>query len=488
MAGRETMREDETTLAEALEGAGYRTGIFGKWHLGQHYPYVPHAQGFDEFVGFRTSHWNNYFDSDLERNGEPVKMKGYIADALTDEAIRFMVSSGSQPFFVYLPYNLPHLPFQLPERYYKMYEGADIPDRTKAAYGMCTNLDDNIGRLLTRMDELGIADDTIFIFLTDNGPNGQRFNSGLRGRKSSVYEGGVRVPFFIRWPGRFEGGWEVDRIAAHIDIYPTILSLCGVRRPEGLPIDGVDISPLLEGAAEDWPDRMLFTHRERRTDPMAMYPGVVRTQCYNLVNGKELYDIENDPGEQNDVAEQHPEIVAELRTAYEAWFRDVSTERKIGPRPIPVGYWEENPVRLPAPQSCLHGNAKFHQRTGWAHDWITNWKGLEDSVHWDINVVHSGSYEVAVQYLCPEADVGSRIRVSAAGRIAEATISEATSMAPKPRRDAIPRRVAPEMNWGALVLGTVRLDAGETKLIVNALSKPGDTVMDLKAVVLRRLE
>jgi len=488
-AGRETMWPGEVTLGEAFQAAGYSTALFGKWHLGEHYPYVPHGQGFDEFIGFRTGHWTEYFNPKLERNGEPIRREGYIADVLTDESISFLEQHRRDRFFLYIPYNTPHSPFQVPDRYYNLYEGLGLDARTRSAYAMVTNIDDNVGRILDKLDELELARSTIVIFLTDNGPNGDRFNGGLRGRKGDVYEGGVRVPFFIRWPEGFEGGRKIERIAAHIDVYPTLLELCGVERPEGPSIDGVSLAGLLRGEAEGLPeDRMLFTHRERRSDPWAPYPGAVRTQRFNLINGEELYDVAAEPGEQTDVASEHPEAVERLRKAYKEWFAGVSDDRPHKRLPIPVGYPQENPVTLPAPQARLEGAVEFATGPGWAHDWIHNWTDLDSRVWWDLDVAAAGRYEAVLRYLCPEKDAGAKVKLTVAGESAEGVIREPTPMTPFDHPDRAPRIEAPEMSWGELNLGSLRLPEGRTRAVVEALTLPGEAAMELKALVLRRLE
>lgn len=484
--GRETMRTQETTIAEALRAAGYSTALIGKWHLGEHYPYVPHAQGFQEFIGFRTGHWNNYFDSLLERNGKPYPTSGYISDALTDEAIRFVERNRRAPFFLYLAYNAPHAPFQVPEQYFERYRAMNLPPETAAVYGMVSNIDDNVGRLLKRLDDLGLAQDTIVIFLTDNGPNGQRYNAGLRGRKGSVYEGGVRVPFFLRWPRGIPRPGRVEQIAAHIDVFPTLLELCGVPPPRGLPLDGVSLVPLLLGQASQWPDRMLFFHAERRPDPSAIFPGAVRTQRFNLINGEELYDLSNDPGEQRNVIAEHPELARRLRSAYEKWFAEVSRECGFRRPRIPVGYREENPVTLPAPQAWLHGRLRFYEGNGWAHDWISQWTDERDWVHWELEVVNAGRYRVSLRYLCPESDLGGRVRIEAGGSSVEALITRATPMQPVPTREVVPRTEAPVMQWATLEMGELVLPKGPVDLAVRALRKPGRTLMELKEVVLYR--
>src|SRR5262245_53285222 len=249
---KEAMRPEEVTLAEALRAAGYRTGCFGKWHNGEQYPYTPGGQGFDEFFGFHNGHWNNYFDAELLRGTKFEKTRGYITDVLTDEALRFLDKNRSNPFFCYVAYTAPHSPFQVPDKYFNTYKKKGLDDTLACVYGMCANIDDNVGRLLSKLDQLKLRDNTIVLFLTDNGANTDRYNAGMRGRKGSVHEGGSRVPLFVQWPGHLKAR-VVQEIAAHIDLYPTLLDLCGVTAPKGPPVDGVSLRPLLEGKSAKWP-------------------------------------------------------------------------------------------------------------------------------------------------------------------------------------------------------------------------------------------
>ncbi|MBY0374318.1 MAG: arylsulfatase, partial [Bryobacteraceae bacterium] len=322
-AGRETMSTSEVTLGNAFQSAGYRTALVGKWHLGEHYPHVPHARGFDQFTGFRTGHWNRYFDPPLERNGQPFRTKGYIADILTDQAIAFLDQKSPDPFFLYLAYNPPHSPYIVSDEYWNRFEGKIDDPELRSIYAMVENLDSNIGRLLAHLDKTQLSNDTIVLFLCDNGPQSDRFNLNLRGRKSSVYEGGTRSPLWIRWPKQLEPH-SVDRIAAHIDLYPTLLELCQVKAPAGPPIDGRSLVPLLKSteAAATWPDRAIFSHQAGNRQA-APFPGSVRTQRWSLVNGKELYDLEADPSQRKEVSADHPAVVKDLRARYDAWFADV---------------------------------------------------------------------------------------------------------------------------------------------------------------------
>lgn len=484
--GRETMRTEELTLAESLRGAGYRTALIGKWHLGEHYPYVPHAQGFDEFVGFRTGHWTEYWDAALERNGKPVSTRGYIADVFTDEAIRFVEGNARRPFFLYLAYNTPHAPYLAPQKHWDHYRQLGLPEQVAAVYAMVANLDENIGRLLAAVDRQRLTEDTIVCFLTDNGPNGRRYNAGLRAAKGSVYEGGVRTPLFLRYGGRYGKGRKIDAIAGAIDLLPTLLDVAGVERGDGPPLDGRSLRPLLEERITQWPDRrMLFTWRGQR-DQNVPYPGAVRTQRFNLINGKELYDIGVDPGETKNVAAAHPEVVAGLRAAYEAWFRKAADECGFRRPVIPVGHREENPVRLPAPQAVLSEGLEYAKGHGYAHEWVTRWTSAAQQVFWEIDVAVAGRYEVSLRYLCPAADVGARLRVRAGDAAVETRIQAATPMEPARHRDLIPRPEVPQMPWGTLRAGILPLPRGRTRLVVEALDKPGATVMELDSVWLRR--
>jgi len=487
--GLETMRSAEVTLAEALKQAGYATGCFGKWHNGAHYPYHPKGRGFDEFLGFCAGHWNNYFNTQLDHNGKPIKTDGYITDVLTEAAIAFIEERRERPFFCYIPYNAPHGPFQVPERYFSKYKKRGFDDKNACVYGMIENIDDNVGRILRKLEELKLTEHTIVIFLTDNGPNGRRYNGGMRGTKGSVHEGGVRVPLFIRWPGHLEAGTTVREIAAHIDLLPTLMELCGVPMPETLPLDGVSLVPLLKGDAAGWTDRMIFTHQSRR-GKAELAPGAVRTQRYRLVTyGKryELYDMIADPGQTKDIAGQRPLVAKKLRTAYEAWFKDV-TKSGIERLPIPLGYAQGNPVELPAPECYFQGNIAFKGRAGWANDWITNWRSTDDYVWWEIDVVRPGRYEVTLMYVCPKGDVGSKVRVEVGGKSVEGAIRRAHDPEPIPSPDRVRRGEVYEKVWAALTLGAVRLNTGRTRLVVRAVTKPGKAVMDLKAIRLMRLD
>jgi arylsulfatase A-like enzyme len=504
---KEAMRVEEVTLAEALKPAGYRSACIGKWHNGEQFPHTPTGQGFDDFFGFHNGHWNNYFDTELLRGAKFEKTKGYITDVLTDEAMRFIEKNQSQPFFCYLAYNAPHSPYQVPDRYFDKFKARGLDDNVAAFYGMCENIDDNVGRLLAHLDRLKLAENTIVIFLTDNGGTAgmKLFNAGMRGGKTSVHEGGTRVPLFIRWPAQLKQTRVAKPIASHIDLFPTLLDLCGVKAPAGWKIDGVSLRPLLEGREASWPERVLFTHNP--IDENNKFPGAVRTQKYRLVReirgpaggskaksndasaaAWQLYDMESDPGQASDIAKQQPEVVAKLSKLYDEWFADISSGG-LRRMPIPVGYDAENPVTLHAPQSLFTGQIHFASGPGYANDWITGWTDAADKVWFEMDVVRAGTYEIELAYLCPKESAGAKLQVSVGGKSLEAEI-KATTLKPirLPHRDEVGHERYRNMEWATLKPGRIQLATGQTKLTLEALTKPAAQVMDLKGVTLKRVD
>jgi len=349
--GRSLMDPREQTAAELFSAAGYRTGIFGKWHLGDNYPMRAHDQGFSEsFVhgggGLAQPSdpppGNHYFDPILLRNGKFEKAKGYCTDIFFREAISFMERHKDAPYFLYVAANAPHTPLEIDDTYVAPFRGKGLGEVTEKVYGMVKNLDDNIGLLLAN-----VKPNTILIFMTDNGPQQPRYVAGMRGRKGTVYQGGIRVPFFVRWPEKIEAGAKVDRIAAHIDVLPTLLDACGIRPLDPPKFDGRSLVPLLAGAKPEWPDRVLHSQWHRGDAPQLFRSHAARSQRWKLVNGTELYDMDKDPAESNDLSNANPGVVVQLRHATEAWFGDVSATRNgYAPPEIHLGTPHENPVLL----------------------------------------------------------------------------------------------------------------------------------------------
>ncbi|MBZ0258798.1 sulfatase-like hydrolase/transferase, partial [bacterium] len=325
---------------------------------------------------------NRYFDPQLSHNEVTKKYKGYCTDIFTDACIDFIKQNKDQPFFAYLATNAPHTPLQIHEDYVKLYRDMGLDETTAKVYGMVENIDDNMGKLMKALDRLGLAKNTIVIFMTDNGPQQKRYTANLRGRKGQVYEGGVRVPFYIRWPEHLKAGATVDKIAGHIDVTPTILAACGVTKPEDVAFDGKNLLPLLEGKDVNWPDRNLYFQWHRGDKPRRFEACAVRSQRYKLVNGVELYDIENDPSETTDIASKHPEMVAKMRQEYLDWFRDVSGERGYDPPRINLGVIDENPTILTR-QDWRGPDA------GWSKDSVG---------YWEVEVLEKKKYDIRVQF------------------------------------------------------------------------------------------
>jgi arylsulfatase A-like enzyme len=484
--GLERLNLNETTLAQILRALGYRTGAFGKWHNGSQWPYHPNARGFEEYYGFTSGHWGEYFDPPLEHNGKPVRGKGYIADDLTDKALAFIQKHRDGPFFCYVPYNTPHSPFCVPDEYWNRFKDHPIPQRgqdgqkedlpvTRCALAMCENLDWNVGRLLKKLDELNLADNTIVIFFSDNGPNGFRWNGGMKGRKGSTDEGGVRSPCFVRWRGTIAPGRVVPQIAGAIDLVPTLTSLVKAPAAKGLPLDGKDLSPLLLGDKTDWPDRMIF----------ATFLGKVsvRTQQYRLDADRSLFDMSADPGQTTDIAIERPDDAKRLRQAAADWRKEVLPTDK-DTRPFPVGYVEFPMTPLPARDGVPHGGVR---RSAGAPNcsYFVNWKTKEDTMTWDIEVHTAGTYRVEIQYACPAKDLGANVELRFKDATTTGKVAAAWYPALLDQQDRVPRKGESYMReFRSMTLAPLTLAKGRGALTLRAVEIPGQQVMEVRAITL----
>ncbi len=403
--GRSLLRRDEATMADVFAASGYRTGAFGKWHMGDNYPFRPQDRGFQETlvhggggVGQTPDCWgNDYFDDTYYRNGKPEKFSGYCTDVFFDGARKFIEANRTQPFFCYIAPNAPHGPYRVDRKYSKPYRSKGVKSPTAEFYGMITNIDENIGRLARQLKELGLEDSTILVFITDNGTSAGGYGAGLRGRKGAAFEGGHRVPCFIRWPGKLEAGRDVGRLAAHLDLLPTFIELGGLKRPDGVKFDGASLAPLLTGARR-WPDRTLIVQTQQVYTPRKWRSSAVMTQRWRLVNGAALYDITADPGQKKNVAGQQPKVVTRLRRAYEDWWTDVS-RRFDEVCPIVIGAEEENPARLTA--FDWHG---FGSPGGipWNQGHVRNGR-LFANGWWAVEVARDGNYAITLRRFPTEA-------------------------------------------------------------------------------------
>ncbi len=414
--GRHQMRLREKTMAEVFQESGYATGLFGKWHLGDLYPFRPQDRGFEETVihsgggvGQGPDYWgNDYFDDTYQVNGKWKQFEGFCTDVFFDEAIGFMqdCSKRDQPFLSFINTNAPHGPFYSPEknkaRFRDLeYEGEALKDATQGYYGMIENIDDNVGKLLAFLESEGLREDTIVIFTSDNGPvlgQGERiFNAGLKGMKGSNWDGGHLVPLLMSWPnGGVGGGRDVAPATAHIDILPTLIELCDLKEQE-IEFDGTSLVPLIKDDASDWETRSLVVESQRVYHPEKYRVFAVFTDGWRLVGQDELFDVTKDRGQTTDVSAQFPEKREALRQTYEEWWADVSQDHHLVSLPR-AGAEAANPA-------CLQ-----------SHDWTS--EGFWDQPHiqwpfkqkhepvgkWVMDVMESGWYQISLRRWPAEAD------------------------------------------------------------------------------------
>ncbi|MCZ6597704.1 MAG: arylsulfatase [Planctomycetota bacterium] len=432
--GRSMMEPDEVTIAELLRPAGYATGIFGKWHLGDCYPLRPIDQGFDQALVHRgggiaqpsepPANERRYTDPILFRNGEEVATEGYCTDVYFDAALDFIDASLAEgrPFFAYVATNAPHGPYHdVPEELYAKYLAKGVADREARICAMIENIDANVGRMLAHLDARGLTENTLVVFLNDNGPAGGRYVAGLRGSKAGVHEGGIRSPLFVRWPGHLDPATVIEPIAAHVDVLPTILEAVGVPAPADLHLDGRSLLPLLAGAEPPWPERRIFLQSHRGDVPAFEHHFAVIGQRWKLVRASgfgrhepeadhpfELYDLIEDPGESNDLAAELPHVVAELREAYARWFADVSGTR-------PDNY---------APPRIVIGDTAETRTVLTRQDWRTaEGQGWGDGGAWLLEARAPTELEVTVLFHEPQ--TVDRVRLHAGAAVAERGLEHA---------------------------------------------------------------
>ena len=441
-AGRTMMHASEKTLGHLFSENGYATGMVGKWHLGDNAPHRPQDRGFQDVVWHRcggvgqaSDHWgNDYFDDTYERvrpgsrKGAFEKFEGYCTDVWFREGMRFITENKDKPFFLYLATNTPHAPFRVGPEWAEPYQKEKVNNPN--FFGMIANFDHNLGLLRHRLEELGISNNTIFLFLSDNGTAAGckfegldsepifGFNAGMRGKKSSIFEGGHRVPLFVHWPkGNLLGGRDIGSLTAHIDLLPTLAELCGLPAPnETYEVDGKSLVPLLGGDNRKWERSHHFIqyHGGRgNTDPLSsMVNSVVLTEKWRLIrnpNAPELYDIEADPAQRENLASRFPGIVQKLESAYEPFWQRVS--KGLRPVPITVGDPTENPAVL-----CSQDWRPDTGNPPWNFRSI---RGIPKVTHpWLVNILQDGEYRFTLRQFPTEANktiVGVRAKINIAG-------------------------------------------------------------------------
>ncbi len=507
--GLERLSTEERTIADALKARGYATGAFGKWHNGSQWPFHPMARGFDEYYGHTSGHWGEYFDPEIEHNGKMIRERGYIVDLCTDRALAFIERNRAKPFLCYVPFTTPHSPWAVPDKYWQRYKDKPIPqpatdaaqenpDHTRCAYAMLENQDDNVGRILRKLSELGLSENTIVLYFSDNGPNSWRWNGGMKGRKGSTDEGGIRSILLARWPARIKPGTVVRDISGAIDLLPTLTSLAGVPRAGSKPLDGRDLSPLLLGQAASLPERMIFSHQNGQVS--------VRTQRFRLDSRGALYDMVADPGQTTDVAAANQEVAAKLSGAAEAWRKEMyaglggsaapaaeAGEAKgkknrgggvpADARPFPVGYREFPWTPLPARDGVAHGGV---QRSSNAPNssYFVNWKTKDGYITWDVEVATSGTYDVTIDYTCPVPAAGATIELAFGASKLTGKVAPGWDPPLYTNQDTLPRPPAESQmkEFRPLALGTVKLEKGRGPLTLRALEIPGGYVMDVRRV------
>lgn len=507
--GQERLNTDVKTVADHFLAAGYATGAFGKWHNGSQWPYHPNARGFQEYVGYTSGHWGEYFDPPLEHNGKTFRAKGYIVDVLVGKAMDFIETNREKPFFCYIPLTTPHSPFSVPDEHWNKFKDSPVSLRgsdgekedlavTRTVLAMMDNIDLNVGRVLKKLDELKLSENTIVVYFSDNGPNSTRWNGGMKGKKGVTDEGGVRSVLFFRWPGKIRAGMTVSHISGAIDLLPTLTQLAAVPVKSAKPLDGMSFSPLLLGSEWKLGSRELMNYNGGRLS--------VRSQTHRLDAAGALFDMVTDPNQTKDVSNEQPEIAAQLAAAGTKWHQEVFGKPYVAAptgagkgkgkgkaggggsfaddRPYPVGYTVFPITMLPARDGIPHGGV---QRSSNAPNcsYFVNWKSKDDSMTWDIEVHTAGEYEASIEYVCPEADAGSKIELSFGDGKSTGVVTPGWYPRLLDDQDRASRKGESFMrDFHTLKLGTMPLSAGRGLLTLRALEIPGQSVAEVLRVTL----
>ena len=505
--GQERLNVEEKTIADSFKAAGYATAAFGKWHNGSQWPYHPMARGFDEYFGHTSGHWGEYFDAPLEENGRMIRTQGFIVDVCTDRALSFIDKHRDRPFLCYVPFTTPHSPWAAQEENWKRFQNMPITqhatdpkqenaEHTRCALAMVENQDMNVGRVLSRLKDHGIDDNTIVVYFSDNGPNSHRYTGGMKGRKGSTDEGGLRSVCYIRWPAKLPAGHTVTQICGAIDLMPTLTALAGVPRVGDKPLDGRDLTALLTQQNVEWPEHRHFSTWAGKIS--------VRTQTHRLDHEGKLFDMIADPGQTTAVNLQQPELAAELQAAVSAWRTDVigdtalQTGKKgngkktggnaVDPRPLTVGYREFPVTMLPARDGEPGGGVKRSSNAPNC-SYFVDWIDKEGHMTWLLDVHTAGRYNVTIDYTCKVPDAGSTIKLSFQNASVTGKVTPGWDPPSNTNQDTLPRPPAESQmkEFRTLNLGEISLPAGTGPLTLRALDIPGKSVMDVRRVTLTLL-
>jgi len=489
--GGERIDLDETTIAEVFQQAGYKTGAFGKWHSGMQYPYHPNGRGFEEYYGFCSGHWGNYINPILEHNGNLVKGEGFLPDDLTNKTMAFMEKNKDQSFFAYLPLNTPHSPMHIPQAWWDRFKDKELIhlgdgrraekiEHTKAALAFVENIDWNVGRLIKKLQDLDLEENTIVIYLSDNGPNGARWNGDMKGQKGAVDEGGVRSPTFIQWKDKIPAGAKIETIASALDFLPTLTDLANIDHTSNKPLDGKSLQPLLLDKNAKWEERLIFNYWRDKLS--------VRSQNFRLGHEGQLFDMVKDPEQRVDVADKFPKIYAELTTAHKDWLANIATELPAeDTRSFPLGHPDYHITQIPARDGIASGNIKRSNR--WPNcSFFQNWTDVDDKITWDVEVVEDGDFEVILYYTCAEENIGGRFELKIGDIALESKITEAHDP-PLLGLDSYryPNGESYTKYFKPLNMGKIPLKKGKGTLSLNALEIPGSELMDFRLMMFKKV-
>ena len=499
--GGERVDLDEEIISEVFKNNGYKTAVYGKWHNGMQAPYHPNTRGFDDFYGFCSGHWGNYFNPLLEHNGELVRGEGFIIDDFTNRGLKFIEQNQKNPFFLYLPFNTPHSPMQVPDKFWNKFETKNIIQKgdtrdyiyskdsgvdsiqnlnhTRAALAMCENIDWNVGKINKKLKELGILENTIIVFLSDNGPNGNRWNAGMKGRKGSTNEGGIRSPLIIKWEGNLPKGKIVKKIGAGIDLLPTLKDLVNIRDVPKNKLDGLSLKELIYGENVNWEDRTIFSYWRGRLS--------LRNQKFRLDHKNQLFDMENDPNQFEDVSNIHPEIFESMKNEKIKWNQNVLSELpKKDKRPFIIGHPKMQNTQIPARDATPNGEIK---RSNYYPNcsFMTNWIDVKDSITWDVEVAEDGDFEVIIYFTCAEDAIGSQFELTfgdskVIGEIKKFYDPEEYGEF----RDRSPRIESYVKDFLPLGVGRIKLKKGKGTLRLKGIKKTGKELMDFRLLMLKR--
>ncbi len=492
--GDERLDLDEVTIADRLKSHGYATGAFGKWHNGSQYPYHPNGRGFDEFYGFCSGHWGDYFSPPLEQNGISIRGNGFVADDFTDHAIEFIRKHAAEPFFCYIAFNTPHSPMQVPDPYMDrvkdrtltfFHEGrpAEKEDEptTRAAIAMVENIDWNVGRMLDLLDQLKLGDDTIIVYFNDNGPNSFRWNAGMKGRKGTVDEGGVRSPLIIHWPGKIPPGQRVDQLSGAVDLSPTLCELANIPfEPDpDHPLDGISIAKQLVDRNAPKISRSLFSQWSGRI--------AMRQDQYLLDPDGALFDLSNDPTQQTDLAPSDAPRTASMASDVKRW-RDEVFRSAQAQRPFLIGHPTRPSALLPAQDGKCKGPSVTRSDTAPNCSFFTNIRSTEDILSWDIEPLTAGRYSLWVHCTAPDSAVGAKLRMDFNGKQVVGTIEKAFQSPLRGQaNDRVPRKSESLMkDFQMAKLGLIELETRQGICQIRlAESLAKDTWIEIRAIEFR---